>query len=70
MPTERKDLGWAVRNNGLMILSPDPKTMMKDQDFPISIEVSRELLNLEGCMDPKAPNYKSYFVKSDPKMCR
>ena len=30
---------WAIRNNGLMLQSPDPKTMMKDQDFPISIEV-------------------------------
>ena len=30
---------WAIRNNGLMLHSPDPKTMMKDQDFPISIEV-------------------------------
>jgi hypothetical protein len=32
-------LSWAIRNNGLMLHSPDPKTMMKDQDFPISIEV-------------------------------
>ena len=31
--------GWARRNNGLMLHSPDPKTMVKDQDFPISIEV-------------------------------
>ena len=175
---------WAMRNNGLMIQSPDPKTMMKDQDFPISIEVQLlgglgdgkprttanlctpgsnvvmdgklftphcknstsktydgdqwvrvevevrgdelvrhivegvtvleyskpqmgggqaspvdpkvkidgtpmdhgfisiqaetapidfrkiELLNLEGCTDPKASNYKSYIVKSDPKACR
>ena len=37
--TDRTDLGWAIRNNGLMIHSPAPKTMMKDQDFPISIEV-------------------------------
>ena len=29
-----------------------------------------ELLNLEGCMDPKASNYKSYFVKSNPAMCK
>ena len=29
-----------------------------------------ELLNLEGCTDPKAANYKSYIVKSDPKACR
>ena len=175
---------WAMRNNGLMLQSPDPKTMMKDQDFPISIEVQLlgglsdgkprstanlctpgsnvvmdgklftphcknstsktydgdqwvrvevnvrgdelvrhivegvtvleyskpqmgggqaspvdpkvkvdgtpmnrgyisiqaetapidfrkiELLNLEGCMDPKASNFKSYVVKSDPRACR
>jgi hypothetical protein len=176
--------GWARRNNGLMLHSPHPKTMLKDQDFPISIEVqllggfgdgkprttmnlctpgsnvvlngklhtphctsssSRtydgdqwvrvevevhgdervrhiidgqtvleytkpqigggsvspvdpavkvdgtpmtagyisiqaetapvefrkiELLNLEGCMDPKSPRFKAYFVKANPEMCR
>jgi hypothetical protein len=30
---------WAKRNNGLMLDSPHPRTMLKDQDFPISIEV-------------------------------
>jgi hypothetical protein len=30
---------WARRNNGLMLHAPDPKTMVRDQDFPISIEV-------------------------------
>jgi 3-keto-disaccharide hydrolase len=177
-------LAWARRNNGLMLHSPDPKTMLKDQDFPISIEVQLlgglsdgkprptanvctpgtnivmngqlhtphctnstsktydgdqwvrvevlvhgdelvrhmidgqtvleytkpqiggggasptdpavkvdgtpltrgfialqaetapadfrkvELLNLEGCVDPKARNYKTYFVKSTPSTCR
>jgi hypothetical protein len=175
-------LEWAIRNNGLMIHSPHPKTMMKDQDFPISIEVQLlggfgkprttanlctpgtnvemegklvtrhctnsksktyegdqwvrvevvvhgnelirhvvegetvleynrpqigggqvnpvdpaikvdgtqlsggyislqaetapidfrkvELLNLEGCMDPKASNYRPYFVKANPASCR
>src|SRR6185369_4355847 len=29
---------WAIRNNGLMLHSPHPKTMLKDQDFPISLE--------------------------------
>jgi hypothetical protein len=174
---------WAIRNNGLMLHSPNPKTMLKDQDFPISLEVQLlgglgtaprttanlctpgsnvvyqgklhtqhctnsasptfdgeqwvrvevlvhgdelvrhtvngqmvleyskpqmgggnvnpvdpavkidgtpmaggyislqaetapidfrkvELLNLEGCTDPKAANYKSYLVKSNPAMCR
>lgn len=175
---------WAIRNNGLMLHTPDPKTMLKDQDFPISIEVQLlgglgdgkprttanlctpgtnvvisgklvtahcinstsktydgdqwvrvevtvhgdelvrhvvegqtvleyskpqigggnvapvdpaikidgtplaggyialqaetapadfrkvELLNLEGCRDPKAPGYRPYFVKDDPAACR
>jgi hypothetical protein len=175
---------WARRNNGLMLHSPSPATMLKDQDFPISIEVQLlgglgdgkprstanlctpgtnvvmngtlraehcinstsktydgdqwvrvevlvhgnelvrhmvegqtvleyskpqigggavspvdpaikidgtpltrgyisiqaetaptdfrkiELLNLEGCTDPKASNYKRYYVKSNPAMCR
>jgi len=179
-----KSLGWAQRNNGLMLFCLDPKTMMKDQDFPVSIEVQLlgglsdgkprstanlctpgtnvvmngklhtphctnstsktydgdqwvrvevevhgdelvqhfvegqnvleyekpqiggtgasptdpavkvdgtilksgfislqaetapadfrkvELLNLEGCMDAKAKNYKKYFVKSNPSACR
>lgn len=182
--TKRTDLGWAVRNNGLMIHAQPPKTMLKDQDFPISIEVQLlgglsngkprptanlctpgthvvmndrlitahctnssagtydgdqwvrvevevhgderirhivegqtvleyskpqigggsaqptdpsvkidgtpltggyialqaetapidfrrvELLNLEGCMDPKAASYKAYYVKANPSMCR
>jgi hypothetical protein len=33
------NLAWAQRNNGLMLHCPDPKTMLKDQDFPISLEV-------------------------------
>ena len=179
-----KSLGWAQRNNGLMLFCLDPKTMTKDQDFPVSIEVQLlgglsdgkprstanlctpgtnvvmngklhtphctnstsktydgdqwvrvevevhgdelvqhfvegqnvleyekpqiggtgasptdpavkidgtilksgfislqaetapadfrkvELLNLEGCMDAKAKNYKKYFVKSNPSACR
>jgi hypothetical protein len=28
------------------------------------------LLNLEGCMDPKAASYKRYYVKSSPAACR
>lgn len=30
--------GWAWRNNGAMLHGQDPHTMLKDQDFPISIE--------------------------------
>jgi len=31
--------GWAIRNNGLMLHSPHPRTMPRDQDFPISLEI-------------------------------
>jgi hypothetical protein len=30
--------GWATRNSGLMFHCQDPKTMRKDQEFPVSIE--------------------------------
>ncbi len=29
---------WALRNSGAMLHSPDPRTMPRDQTFPISIE--------------------------------
>ena len=29
-----------------------------------------ELLNLEGCTDPKASNYRSYYVEPEPQSCR
>lgn len=29
-----------------------------------------ELLNLKGCMDPKAKNFKSYYVKADNAACK
>ena len=30
--------GWAYRNSGIMLHCQNPATMLKDQDFPISIE--------------------------------
>jgi hypothetical protein len=30
---------WALRNSGAMLHSPHPRTMGRDQDFPISVEV-------------------------------
>ena len=39
LPVVGPKFAWARRNNGLMLHAPDPKTMLKDQDFPISIEV-------------------------------
>jgi hypothetical protein len=28
-----------------------------------------EIVNLAGCMDPKSPKYRAYFLKSDPGAC-
>lgn len=41
---------------------------LQSEGQPIDFRNIR-LLNLEGCMDPKAKNYKSYFVKSKPESC-
>lgn len=38
--------GWALRNSGAMLHSQDPQTMLKNQDFPISIEA--QLLGGDG----------------------
>jgi hypothetical protein len=37
---------WALRNSGIMVHCQDPKTMLREQDFPISIEV--QLLGGDG----------------------
>ena len=41
---------WAARNSGVMVHSQPPETMLRDQDFPISIEVQF----LGGLRDGKA----------------
>jgi hypothetical protein len=41
---------WALRNSGVMLHSQDPRTMLRDQDFPISIEAQF----LGGLSDGKA----------------
>lgn len=42
---------------------------LQAETHPTDIRAVR-MLNLEGCMDEKAGNYKSYFIKHDPKVCR
>jgi len=46
--------GWATRNSGAMLHGQDPKTMLKDQDFPISIEA--QLLGGDGKADRHTGN--------------
>ncbi len=42
---------------------------LQSESHPIEFR-KVEVLNLEGCTDPKAINYKSYYVKSDNSQCR
>ena len=42
---------------------------VQSESHPLDVR-KIELLNLEGCMDRKASNYRKYFVHSDPKSCR
>lgn len=42
---------------------------LQSESHPIEFR-KVELLNLVGCMDPKASNYKSYYVKADNSRCR
>jgi hypothetical protein len=41
---------------------------LQSESHPIDVR-KIELLDLEGCMDPKAKNYRKYFVHSMPKSC-
>ena len=42
---------------------------LQSESHPIDFR-KVELLNLSGCTDRKASNYKSYYVHSDPRTCR
>lgn len=46
--------GWALRNSGAMLHCQDPRTMLKDQDFPISIE--GQLLGGDGVHERHTSN--------------
>ena len=41
---------------------------LQSESHPTDFRAIR-VLNLEGCMDPEARNYKSYFVKDNPDEC-
>jgi hypothetical protein len=38
-PQQEGAPGWALRNSGAMLHAQPPATMMRDQDFPISVEL-------------------------------
>ncbi|MEY4628596.1 MAG: hypothetical protein RLZZ595_922 [Bacteroidota bacterium] len=42
---------------------------LQSESHPVEFK-NIEILNLEGCMDPQALNYKSYYIKSNPEDCK
>ena len=42
---------------------------LQGESSPVEFR-SVKLLNLKGCMDPKAKNYKSYYIKEDNSLCK
>ncbi|HKU13661.1 MAG TPA: DUF1080 domain-containing protein [Steroidobacteraceae bacterium] len=42
---------------------------LQSESHPLDVR-KIELLDLTGCVDPKARNYRQYFVQSDPKGCK
>jgi hypothetical protein len=42
---------------------------LQSESHPIDFR-KVEILDLVGCMDPKASNYRHYFVRNDPSRCR
>jgi Domain of Unknown Function (DUF1080) len=42
---------------------------LQSESHPIEFR-KVEIINLEGCTDPSATNYKSYFIKSDNILCK
>jgi len=56
--TEKKD--GLMLNRGYIAL--------QSESHPIEFR-NIKILNLEGCTDPKAKNYKSYYVKGNQNLC-
>lgn len=61
-----------IRYSGMQLDDGTPLTegyiALQAESAPIEFRSVR-LLNLAGCMDTNASNYKSYFVKDDPQAC-
>jgi hypothetical protein len=57
----------AVKKDGMLL--SEGYISLQSESHPVEFR-RVELLNLVGCMDQKASNYKSYFVKADNSKCQ
>jgi len=68
-------IGGGSVTNYIPSAKPDGKVLtegyisLQSESHPVEFR-KVELLNLAGCMDPKAKNYKSYFVKAENAQCQ
>lgn len=57
----------SVKKDGLLL--KEGTISLQSESHPVEFR-KVELLNLKGCMDPKAKNYRSYFIKEDNSLCK
>lgn len=75
MQYEKPQIGGGAVSNFDPAVKQDGKLLtegyisLQSESHPIEFR-KVELLNLEGCMDPKAKNYKSYYVKANNASCK
>jgi len=71
----RPQIGGGVVHNYEESVKVDGKMLregfisLQAESHPIEFR-EIELLNLKGCMDPAASNYKTYYAESDDSQCR
>ncbi|HZA35297.1 MAG TPA: hypothetical protein VE505_10240, partial [Vicinamibacterales bacterium] len=56
----------AVKKDGTLLT--EGSISLQSESHPVEFR-KVELLNLAGCMDPKAKNYRAYFVRGDHGSC-
>ncbi len=72
---EKPQIGGGVVNDFDPAQKPDGQLLdngyiaLQSESHPIEFR-RVELLNLKGCMDPEATNFKSYYVKAENSTCR
>ena len=75
MQYEKPQIGGGTVSNFDPAVKQDGKLLtegyisLQSESHPIEFR-KVELLNLEGCMDPKAKNFKSYYVKANNASCK
>lgn len=72
---DKPQIGGGAVSNFDPAAKPDGKMLtggsisLQSESHPVDFR-KVELLDLEGCMDPKAKNFKSYFVKAANGRCK